>query len=516
MLFNPEVVAFSSFSTSVVVTGIVTVLFGLFVTVRVQWSRIGWWYLFFAAMVALYAVGVGISYAVTTAELSLFWDRVGHIGVALIPLSFFGTAVEILGCSRRSNTAKRIILAAAVAHLGAIWLTDLVLTGSYRVSWGWYSRYGAVGLLFLAFSGLIMVSVLVLYLREYRVQTDRLDRHRLGFQIAAVCIGFLVAVDVLPALGVDVYPVGYLPVAFFALATGYAILRYRMVDITPELAATTIIGTLSSAVLVTDRRNVIRIANGRAHEVLGWPVPQLVNRNFDEVVRRLAEDAAEVTRTAVPFRDIERTWSLPDGREVILSISASPLTDRAGHTIGTIYVGHDVTRRKRAERELQRLALYDDLTGLPNRKLFFDRFEVMLTTARRDNTLCGLLYVDLNGFKGINDTYGHQSGDTVLRVTAQRIRSTIRDSDTVARIGGDEFVVLCGDLRGPADLPGIVDKIREALQKPVQLELEGALEEVHPGAGIGTAVFPRESTDRDELLRIADGRMYADKRGGGD
>ncbi len=515
MLFNPDVVNFTIFSWPVVATGLVVAVFGLYVAGRVQWSRIGWWYLFFAGAAGFYAVGVGISYAVATAELSLLWDRIGHIGVALTPLSFFGTAAAILGCSRQSTIFKRIIAGVAVVHLVAIWGTDLILTGSIRVPWGWYSRYGVMGVAFLLFTAAVVVLMLVHFLREYRRQTDPLDRHRLGWQIAAISIGFFSGVDLLPAFGLPVYPFGYIPFALFVVVTGFTILRYRMVDVTPALAATAILETLSSAVLVVDRRRVVRIANDRAHAVLGWQSPQLVNRDLTEVVESLDVVGEKQLPEKVPFRDIEKTWKRSDGSEIILSISASPLTDTAGHTIATIYVGHEITRRKRAERELERLALYDDLTGLPNRKLFFDRFEVMLHNAHRDDANCGLLYVDLNGFKGINDTYGHQAGDTVLRVTAQRIRSTIRDSDTVARIGGDEFVVLCGDLRARKDLPGIVSKIRETLQVPIPLEHEGRLQSVKITAGVGTVIFPEESTDRDELLSIADGRMYNDKRGSG-
>ena len=513
MLFNPAVIAFEPFSISVIATGIVTTLFGFFVTVRAQGSRIGWWYFFFAATVGLYAVGVGLSYAVVPTELSLFWDRVGHIGVAALPLAFYGTSIEVLGRTHRSTLIKRVVAVVMAVHLAAVWGTDLVLIGSYRAPWGQFSEYGPVGITFLLFSGLVISYVLVQYIREYRRQSDPIDRRRLTWQIVATVISYIAFIDVLPALGVDIYPLGYIPLAFFAVATGVAIFRFRMVDITPEMAAATVLNTLCSTVMVVDRRNVIRIANDRAHEVLGWRPPELVNRNLHEVAESMEMVADEIVPENTFFRDVERAWVLADGREIIMSISASPLTDHAGREIGVVYVGHDIADRKVAEQELERLALYDDLTGLPNRKLFFDRFEVMLTTAHREKKLSGLIYLDLNGFKNINDTYGHQAGDTVLRITAQRLRSTMRDSDTVARIGGDEFVVLCADLRRPDDLSLLVTKTRHALNEPISLEQDGQIVTVRIGAGIGTAIFPTESEDRDELLRLADSRMYQDKQG---
>ncbi len=512
MLFNPAVVAFSVYSTPVVIAGLWTLIFGLYVTVRVQWSRIGWWHLFFAVTVGVYTLGVGVSYAVTTPELALFWDRVGHIGVAFMPLAFFGTAMEILGCSSRTVIQKRLIFAVAVVHVLLVWFTDLILVDIIPVPWGWFSEYGITGVLFLSVFGVIMAVVLVRYIGEYRQQEYRLDRRRLGWQIAAIIIGATTIIDVLPALGLPVYPIGYIPVTLFASVTGVAIIRYRLVDVTPDLAASSILETLASAVLVVDRRKVIRIANEPAHRVLGRRSPDLVNRTLDEALNHLDVSASLLAPENIPFRDVERTWTLPDGRDVILAISASVLKDTYGRTVGTVLVAHDVARRKRAELELERLALYDDLTGMPNRKLFFDRFDVMIQGAVRDGRSCGLIYFDLNGFKEVNDTYGHQAGDTVLRNSAQRINSTIRDSDTVARIGGDEFVVLCGHLNEPGDLMVIGEKIRRTLTIPMTLELDGRVESITIGASFGVSVFPQDSTDRDELLRIADTKMYAEKR----
>jgi len=505
-MFNPDLVIFGPHSTPVVTVGILTALWGVFVALRVRWSHLGLWYLAFAGSVAVYATAVGISYAVTTNTLSLFWDKIAHIGISFMPWAFYGSASAILGVSSSEKHIRRNMLVVAVVQVCIVWWTDLVLAGSYRTSWGWFSEYGVVGILFLAYFAVVLIVVLRRYVIEYRARTVYLQRRRFAWQIVAILFGFGAGVDVLPAIGVDLFPYGYIPIGLFAVITGFAILHYRLVDITPELAAPTILKTLSSAIVVTDRSNVIRIANSRAHELMGVPDGSLLDQPLEETSIGDAIRSPELPGV-VPYRDAERVFTFPDGRRVVLNLSASFLADHRDNVVGTVYVAHDITKRKRAEEELERLALYDDLTGLPNRKLFFDRFEMMLNTARRDGTTCALLYLDLNGFKAINDEHGHQAGDTVLRLSAQRIRSTIRDIDTVARIGGDEFVVLCGELHDHQALEGIVGKIRDALVRDIRLPDQTVV----VGVSIGTALFPEESEDRDVLLSIADRRMYGEK-----
>lgn len=505
-MFNPDLVTFGPHSIPVVSVGAFSAFFGLFVAFRVRWSRIGWWYFAFAGTVAIYATAVGVSYGVTTHSLSLFWDRVAHIGIAFMPWAFFGSSSAILGVSERTKQIRRNMLVVAVIQVFFVWWTDLIIAGSYQTDWGWFSEYGIVGLLFLAYFAVVLIVVLRRYALELKTRRLALQRRRLAWQIAAIVFGFGAGVDVLPAIGVDIFPFGYIPIALFVSITGFAILHYRLVDITPGLAAPTILRTLSSAIIVTDHGMIVRIANSRAHELLGVPDGSLINRPIAEVLAGISVHPPERDQT-VPFRDAERSATLANGREIVVSLSASFLRDNRQNVVGTVYVAHDISKRKRAEYELERLALYDDLTGLPNRKLFFDRFEMMLNVARREETTCGLLYLDLDGFKAINDEYGHQAGDTVLRLSAQRIRSTIRDIDTVARIGGDEFVVLCGELQSSESLENIIGKIRDAVLREIRLP-EGT---VAVGVSIGTALFPEESEDRDELLSIADRRMYRDK-----
>jgi diguanylate cyclase (GGDEF)-like protein/PAS domain S-box-containing protein len=163
--------------------------------------------------------------------------------------------------------------------------------------------------------------------------------------------------------------------------------------------------------------------------------------------------------------------------------------------------------RKQAEARLQHMARHDPLTDLPNRALFHDRLSVALSRARRDDENLALLYIDLNDFKDINDDFGHATGDRVLQEIARRLTDCVRQSDTVARMGGDEFTVLLTNIKRAEDVPGIVDKVRRSITEPLSI---GDARLVIT-ASIGSAAFPDDGRDSEPLLRQADAQMYADK-----
>ncbi|AZC17877.1 sensor domain-containing diguanylate cyclase [Pseudomonas sp. CMR5c] len=189
---------------------------------------------------------------------------------------------------------------------------------------------------------------------------------------------------------------------------------------------------------------------------------------------------------------------------------------RNGHnaTVKMMGVVRDITDEKVSTRQLQRLAHFDPLTGLPNRLMLEQRLSRALEQARLDQTRVALVFVDLNGFKAINDQYGHAIGDRVLSVTAQRLQGVLRSSDTVARIGGDEFVVILEGLSPALDLAEeagrIGEKIFSQLTPPVEVD-----DRRHSvGSSLGVAVFPDHGARMDQLLHVADLAMYEAKRSG--
>lgn len=167
-----------------------------------------------------------------------------------------------------------------------------------------------------------------------------------------------------------------------------------------------------------------------------------------------------------------------------------------------------VTALEEARRRAEHLASHDALTGLPQRALFVDRLRQALATARRHGGLVAVLYVDLNGFKRVNDTLGHDVGDRLLVGVAERLSGAVRASDTVARFGGDEFVVLGERIETPADARAIAASLRRALAAPISI----GRYRLRARPSIGIALSPNDGTRVDDLLRKADGAMYRDKR----
>ncbi len=172
----------------------------------------------------------------------------------------------------------------------------------------------------------------------------------------------------------------------------------------------------------------------------------------------------------------------------------------------------DITERKRAEARILYLAYHDVLTDLPNRALFYDRLDQAILFARREHHEVALLYLDLDKFKVVNDTFGHTAGDEVLKIVAGRIRGEVRESDTVARIGGDEFTVILPKLTHRESAALIAQKIIDACCAPCYLDAHKA--EACIGLSIGIAIFPAHGAELDTLIKAADTAMYEAKRVG--
>lgn len=172
----------------------------------------------------------------------------------------------------------------------------------------------------------------------------------------------------------------------------------------------------------------------------------------------------------------------------------------------------EVAERERAEALVRHQAHHDGLTGLPNRVLFMDRIEGAFERARRHYEQFAVLYIDIDGFKSVNDHHGHAAGDELLRLIAERLSELIRKSDTVARLGGDEFAMIIEQLHDPQSVLLTGRKICDAISRPFTLGAEGPVVQV--GASVGVAQFPAHGQARHELLHAADEAMYRAKRGG--
>lgn len=200
----------------------------------------------------------------------------------------------------------------------------------------------------------------------------------------------------------------------------------------------------------------------------------------------------------------------PDGSVYAAANSMNTITDDAGQIAHYINVFQDVTERRQQQEFLESLAHFDPLTRLPNRTLLNDRIAQAMGRAGRAQSLLGVCFLDLDGFKAVNDTWGHEAGDDLLIVIARRLEACVRAEDTVARLGGDEFVVLLTAVTDTAECERAAARILASVREPIDV----GGHTVHVGVSIGIALYPQDGDDAETLLRYADMAMYRAKQAG--
>ncbi|MBK4733988.1 EAL domain-containing protein [Noviherbaspirillum pedocola] len=254
-----------------------------------------------------------------------------------------------------------------------------------------------------------------------------------------------------------------------------------------------------------------RITGYAAAEVIGRSPRMLQGPKTDrQQLRRIGEALDHCEPVTAELLNYAR-----DGSTFWVECTISPVTDQSGAISYFVAVQRDITERKRAEAEIERLAFYDSLTALPNRRLLMDRLQQSLEAARRSGMVGALIFLDVDNFKTLNDTLGHDKGDLLLQQIARRIESCVRRCNTVARLGGDEFVILLEDLgrdaeTGAAHAEVVIEKILEAFRADFVL---GA-DRYHCTPSMGVALFDREHGDVDDLFKRADLAMYQAKAAG--
>ncbi len=249
-----------------------------------------------------------------------------------------------------------------------------------------------------------------------------------------------------------------------------------------------------------------KITEYRAHELIGKDLEFMTAGDYE----------LEKLRSA--FRDVKEKgffegeiWFRRKGGDVYASwLAITTIKDQKEQPKNYVGIFTDITQRKLIEENLQKMAHYDVLTGLPNRALFNDRLENAIAEAKRDSTQLALLFIDLDGFKPINDKLGHDTGDLLLGAVADRLKQCIRASDTVARLGGDEFAAILRKVGDEADVATVAKKILHVIDS--KFYIKGHTCSV--GASIGIALYPKDATEAEDLLKKADMAMYNVKHSG--
>ncbi|CUW38916.1 Putative Adenylyl cyclase class-3/4/guanylyl cyclase,378-537 and Diguanylate phosphodiesterase, EAL domain,544-790 [Magnetospirillum sp. XM-1] len=268
------------------------------------------------------------------------------------------------------------------------------------------------------------------------------------------------------------------------------------------------------SVMITDSHGAIEYVNRAFVLVSGYSEDEVLGRN--PRLLKSGETVASLYRDMWYCLSNGTTWQgelcnrAKDGSLFWEYATISPIRDDNGAVTHFMAVKENITQRKQAEQLLVHQATHDTLTGLPNRLLLEDRVHHAIEVAKREGRRIGLMFLDLDRFKIVNDSLGHVAGDQLLKVVADRLRHTLRRSDTVARLGGDEFVVVLTHFQSSSELAEVAEKISAALDEPVEL----AGHKVHVGASIGIALYPEDGDNFNALMKDADTAMYRAKQKG--
>lgn len=278
-----------------------------------------------------------------------------------------------------------------------------------------------------------------------------------------------------------------------------------------------ILVSTSDAIAGLDAQGNIVFTNPRATALLGYSRREMIGRGHHELLHYAHEDGKPYNIDECPVMDAledrqsvtvsnEVFWK-KDGTALQVEYTASPIID-GDIVTGTVVVFRDITERRHIEAQLQQMARYDQLTGLANRAMLLDLMRGAIARAARTGRVIGLIYMDLDNFKPINDTLGHEAGDAYLKAFANLLKSSVREYDTAARLGGDEFVILADNLNDKSEGLVLVDRILERLQETINIDGH----QFRMAASFGISYYPDDSNDAETLLRHADAAMYQAKK----
>jgi diguanylate cyclase (GGDEF)-like protein/PAS domain S-box-containing protein len=279
--------------------------------------------------------------------------------------------------------------------------------------------------------------------------------------------------------------------------------------------AAAVFNTATESIVIADANGIILDVNSAFLATTGLNSSDVAGRNLNVLAAKRGGKGlfpsiiGEVARVGKWEGEI---WiQRKEGKPIPAWLSVGCAVDDRAHIEQFVVVFNDMTERKESEAVISHQANYDMLTKLPNRYLFRDRLRRALHRAKRDSSSVGLLFIDLDQFKKINDTLGHAAGDEALRHAGERINRTLRDSDTAARLGGDEFAIILPDIANGLDVEVVARRILTTIAEPLEVHKE----EVRLTASMGAAIYPEDSDNDEDLLRDADVAMYRSKQSGG-
>ena len=449
------------------------------------------------------------------------WYRIASIGWITTPAGLLLFSLQLV--ERGRLLKKPWFYPAILLPCAALLIRSL--TGSFLTRDFYLSRYGWKEILVvdewtLAYDIIYLLYVGVSFFLIYR--WGRLSNHPIKWRQANLIVWPGIITAVLASTADQILP--YFPfyqipgMAQFILliwifAIWYAIAKFKLMTISIVTAAGEIMTAMFEGVILLDGESRIHSVNRAAAQILGWSEKNLKSKPITEILSRspfLDKTQIQQLLKDGPVRNFEFPQQSVSGKISTISLSASQVRDQYGQPIGAVLIIRDISGVKHAEEELRFMATHDPLTKIPNRLLFNDRVNQALSRARRYGHSVAMCLIDMDHFKEINDTFGHDIGDGVLQGTAQAVKKCIRESDTVARLGGDEFALVLTDLKDSGEAVIVADRLLKSLSKPIAV----GTHQIRTTFSIGIGIYPAAGNNLEELMKNADQALYYAKAQG--
>jgi len=465
---------------------------------------------------AIWALSDAFTYNASTKDAAFIWHKIGSIGWTFAPAFFLHFFILLSEKKLRYLGGGNIILIYIPSlfffyyEVGiGFMLQDFVLE-----AYGWREIINKKGFMPYVFDIYYLTYLSYGFWVVYRWGKDSKSKRKMAQakMILATGIitlaGVVVSDRILPIIEVLKAPSFssiFLMVMLFGIF--YSVVKYKLMVLTPNSVMPLIISHMKDLMILVDRSKTILYVNTAAENLLSRHSESLIGKNIMEILSKGYFDKLFDERSTPGSESMEITYKLSN-EEVVLNASVSTIYDDFGDVIGYAIFMFNVTELKRAEKRLQYMATHDNLTNLPSRVLLYDRLKNALARAKRYNHMVGVLLIDIDNFKEVNDRFGHFGGDILLQEIAKRLKHSVRESDTVARLGGDEFVVVLTDIEEASNLPSIASRVVNSINQPVFIGNEKLI----ITASIGIAVFPNDGEDSETLLKNADMAMYRVKK----
>ncbi|MEL7649007.1 MAG: sensor domain-containing diguanylate cyclase [Sedimentibacter sp.] len=460
-------------------------------------------------------------YNAPTAESAMFYHRAGSFGWILFCVfatHFFLILSEKL---KKNHSVKLYLL---MYTLPLILLMKSLFTSETpvaknmiqsKIGWGWtYISNVRSAWFWLYVLYIIIYFCFSLYFtyawarKDNRIRYLKQAKSIIFLDIVMLTIGFFTDL-ILPAITSFMPPMYSLFSILWGVGFYYIVKAFKLMSVYDAASPDLIMKTVMDPIILLDSKGLIQKCNQATEDLLKCSNEQIIGRPFSEFCesKKYNENELETLFNVKITRNVQINMVDSSGNIINALASVSVAESELDGIVGIVLNIHDITKYISLSNELERMANFDKLTDLPNRRLLFRELELFISSYQESGAKFAIGFIDLDGFKAVNDSYGHNIGDLLLVEISKMLAASMRKKDIVTRVGGDEFVVLISDLQQEYDLIAFIQRIRELFHNP--FIINGCI--CHVGLSIGISQCPEDGITADELIRVADSRMYEEK-----